>query len=386
VKFIGLSLIGNLPDPITRRETTATQRLHEVVRNAVVFEELGFDGYGVGERHHSPFLSSAPPVVLSNIAARTSRIRLFTGVTLLSILDPVRVAEDYATLDHLSGGRLELIIGKGNGPEQAELFGLTRDQQWDTLRENHELLRELWSRERVTWSGKRRPPLHEATVWPRPLQQPIRIWHGSATSEGSVDLAARYGDPLFSANVTHPVEPYAQLVRHYRDRWAHYGHDPAAAVVGAGTAGFYTAKRSQDAYDVCRPIFEASFERQRRFGIEPVFLTFEDYLARSSALVGSPEEIIDKVGRYHERLGHTILHIQADGEGLAEDQRRDALELFQAEIAPTLRRDIPDPPWPDPVLPDRTESARAARPEGADADGEDGEAGTDTDTDAESAA
>ena len=112
----------------------------------MLFEELGFDGFGVGERHHTPFISTAPPVVLSHIAALTSKIRLFTGVTLLSVLDPVRVAEDYATLDHLSGGRLELIIGKGNGPEQAELFGITRDQQWDTITENYRLLRQLWLR------------------------------------------------------------------------------------------------------------------------------------------------------------------------------------------------------------------------------------------------
>jgi alkanesulfonate monooxygenase SsuD/methylene tetrahydromethanopterin reductase-like flavin-dependent oxidoreductase (luciferase family) len=353
VKFIGLSLIANLPDPITLRELTATQRLHEVVETAVLFEELGFDGFGVGERHHAPFLSSAPPLVLSNIAARTRRIRLFTGVTLLSILDPVRVAEDYATLDHLSDGRLELIIGKGNGPEQAELFGLTRDQQWDTLRENHELLRALWGGEKVTWSGRRRPPLDQATTWPRPLQQPIRVWHGSATSAGSVDLAAQYGDPVFSANVTNPIEPYAQLVRYYRERWAHYGHDPAAAVVGAGTAGFYTAKRSQDAYEVYRPIFAASLARQRRFGLEPVFLTFEDYLERSSALVGSPDQIVDKVGRYHEQLGHSILHLHADRDGLTESQHRDALELFQSDIAPVLRRAIPDPPWPEPLHRDR---------------------------------
>jgi alkanesulfonate monooxygenase SsuD/methylene tetrahydromethanopterin reductase-like flavin-dependent oxidoreductase (luciferase family) len=359
VKFIGLSLIANLPDPVTHRETTATRRLHDVVENAVLFEELRFDGYGVGERHHTPFLSSAPPVVLSNIAARTSRIRLFTGVTLLSILDPVRVAEDYATLDHLSDGRLELIIGKGNGPEQAELFGLTRDQQWDTLRENHELLRALWGHEKVTWSGARRPPLDEATVWPKPLQQPIRIWHGSATSENSVDLAARYGDPIFSANVTNPIERYAHLVRHYRERWADYGRDPADAVVGAGTAGFYSAKRSQDAYDVYRPIHRASLARQRRFGLEPMFLTFEDYLARSSALIGSPEQIIDKVGRYHEQLGHTILHLHADRDGLTETQHRDALELFQADIAPALRRQIPDPPWPEPVRPGRPSQAPA---------------------------
>ena len=113
MRFIGLDLLANAPDA-AGRPGDPTRRLSEAVDNAVLFEELGFDGFAVGERHHVPFLSSAPPVVLSHIAAVTSRIRLFTGVTLLSVLDPVRVAEDYATLDHLSGGRVELIIGKGN--------------------------------------------------------------------------------------------------------------------------------------------------------------------------------------------------------------------------------------------------------------------------------
>ena len=124
MKFLGLSLINHTPDPLTGHLSSTTERFREVVDSAVLFEQLGFDGFGVGERHHRPFISTSPPVVLAHIAALTSEIRLFSAVTLLSILDPVRVAEDYATLDHLSNGRLEVIIGKGNGPEQAELFGL----------------------------------------------------------------------------------------------------------------------------------------------------------------------------------------------------------------------------------------------------------------------
>ena len=177
--------------------------------------------------------------MLSHIAAMTSTIRLFTAVTTLSLLDPVRAYEDYATLDHLSGGRLELIIGKGNGAAQRELFHVTAEDQWDRNAESYELFRRIWRRSQVTASPRFRPSLLDAEVWPRPLQQPIRVWHGSATSRESVDLAARYGDPLFSANVTNPIEPYAELVRYYRERWADYGHDPAAAVVGAGTAGYY---------------------------------------------------------------------------------------------------------------------------------------------------
>jgi alkanesulfonate monooxygenase SsuD/methylene tetrahydromethanopterin reductase-like flavin-dependent oxidoreductase (luciferase family) len=321
------------------------ERFREVIDNALLAEELGFDGFGVGERHERPFISSSPPVVLSHIAALTSRIRLFTAVTTLSLLDPVRAYEDYATLDNLSGGRLELIIGKGNGTAQRELFHVTADDQWDRNAESYELFRQIWRNDKVSATPRFRPTLTDAEVWPRPLQQPVRVWHGSATSRESVDLAARYGDPLFSANVTNPIEPYAELVRYYRDRWAHYGNDPALATVGAGTAGFYTTANSQDAIEAYRPVFAGQLAFQQKLGLEPVFTTLEDYVERSSALIGSPQQIIEKVHRYHEQFGHSVLHLHADAGGLTDKQHRASLELFQSDIAPVLRREIPDPPW-----------------------------------------
>ncbi|MFC9994717.1 LLM class flavin-dependent oxidoreductase [Nocardia sp. NPDC127526] len=341
MKFLQITLITHTPDPVTGATETAQQRLRRVVESAKLAEELGFDGFAVGERHEDPFLSSAPPVVLSHIAAVTSRIALFTGVTTLSLLDPVRAFEDYSTLDNLSGGRLELIIGKGNGAAQAKLFHVTTDDQWDRNREGYELFRRLWDSDNVTWLGQFRPSLTEAKALPRPLQPRLRIWHGSATSRESADYAARHGDPLFSANVTNPVEPYADLVAHYRERWAAYGHDPADALVGAGTAGFLVTRDSQQALDSYRPIFEARQAVARKFGVPVVFDSIEDFAARSSALIGSPQQVLDKLHRYHEQLGHEVVHLSADGDGLTDKQHRESLELFQAEVAPELRRRIP---------------------------------------------
>jgi alkanesulfonate monooxygenase SsuD/methylene tetrahydromethanopterin reductase-like flavin-dependent oxidoreductase (luciferase family) len=360
VKFIGSDLIANGPDPLTGATPSETERFREVVDNAVLYEQLGFDGFSVGERHHPPFLSSAPPVVLSHIAAKTSRIRLFTGVTLLSALDPVRVAEDYATLDHLSGGRIELVIGKGNGPEQTELFGVPREQAWVTLAENYRLLRRLWTEEKVSWEPPagnptiRRVPLVDVTTRPRPLQKPPRVWHGSATHEGSVELAAEFGDPVFSANVSNPVDRYAELVRHYRKHWAELGRDPEHAVIGAGTAGFYTARNSQEAVAMFRPIYEglAAALARSNFslpGTSTIWDSYETFLERSSALVGSPQQIIDKVHRYYDVLGQTVMTVSGHQRGLTRAQFVDSLELFQSDIAPELRRSIPDPPWPEPV-------------------------------------
>ena len=344
MKFLLITLITHVPDPVSGEKKSPADRLREVLDKAVVAEELGFDGFAVGERHEDPFISSSPPVVLSNIAARTSKIGLFTGVTTLSLLDPVRAFEDYSTLDNLSDGRLELIIGKGNGAAQAKLFHVTSADQWDRNREGYELFRLLWENENVTWSGRFRPPLVSAKALPRPLQSRIRIWHGSATSTDSVDLAARHGDPIFSANVSNPIEPYAALVRHYRERWKFYGHRAEDALVGAGTAGFYVTSTSQEAVATDRPMFEARLTAQRRVGFPAVFESIEDFVERSSALVGSPEQVIDKVGRYHEQLGHEVMHLSADADGVTVSQQRRSLELFQSDVAPVLRERFPSRP------------------------------------------
>src|ERR687895_1239420 len=169
MKFLAITLIPHVPDPITGIRPSTTERLRSVVDNAILVEELSFDGYGVGERHARPFISSSPRAVLSHIAARTSTIRLFTTVTTLSLLDPVRAFEDYATLDHLCGGRLELIIGKGNGAAQAQLFHVTAADQWERNREGYELFRRLWREDQGTWSGPFPPPLAGARARPRPV-------------------------------------------------------------------------------------------------------------------------------------------------------------------------------------------------------------------------
>ncbi|WML83776.1 LLM class flavin-dependent oxidoreductase [Streptomyces sp. VNUA74] len=352
MKFLAITLVAHRPDPVTGERTSTHQRFREVLDSARLAEELGFDGFGVGERHERPFISSSPAVVLSHVAAVTRRIRLFTAVTTLSLLDPVRAYEDYATLDQLSDGRLDLIIGKGNGAAQRDLFHVTPEDQWARNAESYDVFRRLWRQDRVTAATRFRPPLQDAEVWPRPFQRPIRVWHGSATSKDSADLAARHGDPLFSANVTHPIEPYAELIRHYRERWEHYGHDPARVAVGAGTAGLHVAPTSQEALAAYRPVFEANRAFAEQTGLPVVFETLEDFAERSSALIGSPQQVIDKVHRYHDRFGHTVLHVQADAGGLTASRHRASLELFLAQVAPVLRRDIPDPPFAwEPVLP-----------------------------------
>ena len=343
MKFLLITLITHVPDPLSGEKSSPADRLREVIDKAVLAEELGFDGFAMGERHEDPFIWSSTCRAEQRRGPNLENSSVHR-VTTLSLLDPVRAFEDYSTLDNLSGGRLELIIGKGNGAAQAELFNVTTADQWDRNREGYELFRLLWENEHVTWSGRFRPPLVNAKALPRPLQTRIRIWHGSATSTDSVDLAARHGDPIFSANVSHPIEPYAKLVAHYRQRWEFYGHRPEDALVGAGTAGFYVAPTSQEAVATYRPMIEARLAAQRRAGIPAVFESVDDFVERSSALVGSPEQVIDKVGRYHEQLGHEAMHLSADAGGVTAGQQRRSLELFQSDVAPVLRQRISSRP------------------------------------------
>ena len=343
MKFALFSLVMNLPNALTGETLTQQEKFQNVIKQAILAEELGFEAYGVGERHGAPFLSSSPPVILTAIAARTSRVRLLTTVTVLSVLDPVRVAEDYATLDHLSGGRLELIIGKGNDPRHYPLFGITEAEQWESLAERYDLLRRLWREEDVTWNGRYRPALEKVTTQPRPFQQPIPVWHGSASSTLSTELAAKYGEPLFSANAFHHYTKYKALIDHYRERLAYYGHDPKAAVVGAGAGSLYLARTTEAAIKRFRPYYDKFMATAAAQHNRPPFTDLEDNIANGPILVGSPAHVIEKIFHYHAAFGHQVLSISVDG--LTEAEQREQVTWLATEVAPVLRRELPSTVW-----------------------------------------
>ncbi|GHH75350.1 luciferase-like monooxygenase [Streptomyces sulfonofaciens] len=351
MKFQVLSLIGRAPHPLTGALPSPADRFEEVVEAGVVAEHLGFDAYAVGERHAGAFLSSAPTVVLGALAARTSRIRLLTGVTVVAVLDPVRVAEDYATLDQLSRGRLELVIGKGAEAGHFDLFGLPEERQWDLQKEKYELLRRLWREENVDWQGEFRPPLKNATTIPRPYDGPPRVWHGSATSLDSPELAARHGDPLFTANAVQPRPAYARLVEHYRERFEAYGHDPADAHVAAGSGGLLIADTPEQAVSRYKELYEARVRQAYkphlagRAGYNTPFRTIEEAMAHGPQLIGSPEQIIEKILAFHEVYRHDLQSISVDGQGLSRGEQVEMLQRFAEEIAPVLRGQVPSMLW-----------------------------------------
>ena len=345
MKFVLFDLIGNHPNAVTGELLTPQERIKQVIDLAVLAESLGFDGFGVGERHGEPFLSSSPAVMLTAIAARTSKIRLLPTVSVLSVLDPVRVAEDYATLDHLSGGRLEMMIGKGNDPRHYPLFGLNEEEQWLSLAERYELLKKLWNEENVNWEGNYRSPLINVTTEPRPFQKQIPIWHGSASSPLSTELAAKNGEPIFSSNTFHGMAKYKELIDHYRGRLEYYGYDPQKAVVGAGARGLYLADTEEEAIKRYRPYYDIYMNTDAsKFNASP-FKNLEDHIENGSALVGSADKVIEKILKYHEAFGHVVQSISV--EGLSLEEQREQLKRFATEVMPVLRREIPSAVWED---------------------------------------
>jgi len=351
VRFQVLDIVFNPPHPVTGEAVAPADRLNRVVETAVLAEELGFDSFAVGERHAGQVLSSAPTVILGAIATRTSRILLSTGVTVLSLLDPIRVAEDLATVDQLSRGRLEIVIGKGNEVLQYPLLGLDIAKQYEYLQENYELLRLLLSEEDVTWTGRHRYALENATTLPRPFAGPFRIWHGSATSEFAVDLAARYGDPIVSANALQPRENYQVLIDRYRERYAENGHDPAYGFVGSGSGGLFLADTTEEAVEQYRPIYEGQVAAaaQRGYGPDavgkaPSFRTIEDAVERGPALVGSPERVAEKILDYHASFGHDLQSVSVN-HLVPPAQQEDVLRRFAEEVIPVVRAEVKTDLW-----------------------------------------
>ncbi len=343
-----MTLLQHHPDP-----QGVLRPQHEVFDDAVeeaeLVEQLGLDAYGVGERHAQDFLASSPTVTLAAIAARTSRIRLLTTVTVLPLLDPVRVAEDYATLHQLSHGRLEPIVGKGNDPRQLEYFGIDIADQWRLNREKYALLHRLWGDEPVSWDGGPdawRPPLTDVITTPRPyLGHRPRVWHGSASSTESTELAAEYGDPLFSANAFHRMEKYAVLVDHYRERYAAHGHDPARAWVGLGSGAFYVGRTSQDAVERLRPFFENVMRTFAASHNRPEWTTIEEAIEIGPYFIGSRQQVLDKIAAYYERIRHDVFQVAVQGFGLPKADRVASLERFALDVAPELRRLYPSAVW-----------------------------------------
>jgi len=335
----GIFTVGDVTtDPTTGRTPTEHERIKATVAIAEKAEEVGLDVFATGEHHNPPFAAPAnPPVLLAHIAAKTERIKLSTSTTLITTNDPVRIAEDYAYLQHLADGRMDLMLGRGNTGPVYPWFGKDIRDGIALAIENYALLHRLWREEDVDWQGKFRTPLQGFTSTPRPLDgTPPFVWHGSIRSPEIAEQAAYYGDGFFSNHIFWPPEHTARMIALYRARFEHYGHGKAEdAIVGLG-GQVYLARNSQDAIREFRPYFDVA----PVYGHGP---SLEEYMASTPLSVGSPDQVIEKTLGFREYAGDYRRQLfLVDHSGLPLSTVLHQLDLL-GEVVAELRKHEPTP-------------------------------------------
>ncbi|WP_062216042.1 LLM class flavin-dependent oxidoreductase [Streptomyces sp. NBRC 109706] len=332
----GVFTVGDVtPDPTTGRTPSEHERIKAMVAIAQKAEEVGLDVFATGEHHNPPFVPSSPTTMLGWIAARTERLILSTATTLITTNDPVKIAEDFAMLQHLADGRVDLMLGRGNTGPVYPWFGQDIRQGIPLAIENYALLHQLWREDVVDWKGRFRTPLQGFTSTPRPLDGvPPFVWHGSIRSPEIAEQAAFYGDGFFANNIFWPKEHFQQLIGLYRERYAHYGHGtPEQAMVGLG-GQLFVRKNSQDAVREFRPYFDNA----PVYGHGP---SLEEFTEQTPLTVGSPQEAIEKTLTFRESFGDYQRQLfLLDHAGLPLKTVLEQLDILGEEILPVLRREF----------------------------------------------
>ncbi|MFC0682164.1 LLM class flavin-dependent oxidoreductase [Lysobacter korlensis] len=361
----GIFTVGDVtPDPTNGTTPTEYERIHAILTIAQKAEEVGLDVFALGEHHNPPFIPSSPTTMLGYLAARTSSLILSTATTLITTNDPVKIAEDYAMLQHVADGRNDLILGRGNTGPVYPWFGKDIRQGLNLAIENYALLHRLWREDFVDWEGRFRTPLQGFQSTPRPLDGvPPFVWHGSIRSPEIAEQAAYYGDGFFANNIFWPKEHYMQLIGLYRQRFEHYGHGSAdQAIVGLGGQAFMRT-RSQDAVREFRPYFDEA----PVYGHGP---SLEDFTEMTPLTVGSPQQVVDRYAGMREHFGDYQRQLfLMDHAGLPLKTVLEQLDLLGEDVVPVLRKEfakdrpahVPDGPTHSALV------AAASRKDDADA-------------------
>jgi probable LLM family oxidoreductase len=338
---LGLYSFAELtPDPHTGHKLSPAQRLKNLLEEIELADQVGLDVYGLGEHHRSEYLASSPAVILAAAAARTKNIRLTSAVSVLSSDDPVRVFQDFATLDLLSNGRAEIMAGRGSFIESFPLFGYDLHDYDELFSEKLELLLKLREGEKITWSGKHRAALDNLGVYPRPVQNPLPLWIAVGGTPQSVIRAGTLGLPMALAIIGGMPERFAPFVELYREATQRAGHAPLP--VGINSHGFI-ADDSKQAADESYPAFAAVMVKiGRERGWSP--MTREQFegsrTLRGASFVGSPEEVIEKILFQHDIFKHQRFLLQLSVGTLPHDKLMHAIELLGTKVAPVVRKEI----------------------------------------------
>ncbi len=327
-------------DTVTGQVISPEQRLANLIEEAELADQAGLDIFGVGEHHRQDFAISTPAVVLAAMAARTKNIRLTSAVTVLSSDDPVRVFQEFSTVDLISHGRAEIMAGRGSFIESYPVFGFDLNDYDRLFAEKLQLLLKLRAENPIAWSGTLRAPLDNVGIWPRPVQNPLPVWIAVGGTPQSVIRAGTLGLPLAIAIIGGEPERFAPLVDLYRQAGAEAGHKPEVLKVAINSHGFI-AETSQLAADTYFPPYADMFGRiGRERGWPPV--TRAQYEAgrskRGALLVGDPNEVADKILLEHSFFKNDRFLMQIDMGSLPHAKTLKAIELFAGKVAPQVRK------------------------------------------------
>jgi probable oxidoreductase, LLM family len=336
------SFVELTPDPITGTMLSPTERMSNLMETIELADQVGLDVFALGEHHRPDFISSSPVTILAAAAARTKSIRLSTAVTVLSSDDPVRVFQDFATLDLLSKGRAEIMAGRGSFIESFPMFGYDLNDYNELFTEKLDLLLKLRESEIVTWSGKHRPAMFEQGVYPRPYQQKIPIWIAVGGTPESVVRAGTLGLPMALAIIGGMPERFAPLADLYRESATEAGHDPSQIQLSINSHGFI-ADDSMQAADDYFPSFQ---QMMNKIGRERGWtgITRQQFegsrTLRGSDFVGNPDEVIEKILFQHKIFNHQRFLIQLGIGTIPHAKMMRAIELLGTKVAPVVRREI----------------------------------------------
>ncbi|MGO4547819.1 LLM class flavin-dependent oxidoreductase [Paenibacillus sp. 2TAB23] len=340
----GIYTLGDLSaSPVNGLLASPRARMKEIIAAAMLADEAGIDVFGVGEHHRLDFVLSSPPVVLAAIAHATKRIKLTSATTVLGTADPVRVFEDFSTLDLLSDGRAEIIVGRGAYVESFPLFGFELSDYKALFQEKLGLLLELNEQERISWSGRYRSALTDAEIAPRPLQPRLPVWVGVGGTPQSAELAGQSGTGMALAILGGDPARFKPLVEAYRSAGVQAGHKPEALRV-AITSHAYIADTNEKALAEYYPYYAnyvSSFMSGQGRG-EPMTREQFDSLANplSALAVGSPELLVEKILAQHELFGHNRFMAQFDIGGIPFSKVAASIELLAAKVMPVVRREL----------------------------------------------
>ena len=322
------------------RAVDARERVRRLVEEIELADEVGLDVFGVGEHHRIEYVSSAPAVLLAGAARNTKRIRLTSAVSVLSSDDPVRVFQDFATLDLLSNGRAEIMAGRGSFIESFPLFGYDLDEYDALFSDKLDLLLRIRESERVTWSGAGRAPINDLPVYPRSVQNPIPVWIAVGGTARSVVRAANYGLPLALGIIGGRPDAFVPHVQLYRESVSRAGHDPATLPVSINSHGLI-ADDSKRAADLAFPAYKATMDKIGRERGWPPLTRAQFDASRTlegANFVGSPDEVVDKILYQHKLFGHRRFLMQMTVGSLPHADVLRSIELLGTKVAPAVKK------------------------------------------------